>query len=180
MGDEKAADTAFAVAWRKKMRSNTGRQVFLLCSTIKRWAVHQPQQALTQDCAAKCVQQTESWITFSVDTQYGAPVITVCQCVWHRRFSVFLGSHIKAVVVTVSASKACNRRKTPGVSEDPVNLPSAHGHLMICVSRCVMWRLHERAADTITADNRSVLCVSAAGDKGLLCSLWQSYGSAHR
>lgn len=123
---------------KEKMRSNTGGEESLLCSTIRRWAVHQPQQAFTQDSAAKCVQQTGSWITFSVDTQYGAPVITACQCVQHRWFGAFLGSHIKAVVATVSASEACNTRKPPGVSEDPMNLPSAHRHLMIRVEVCNM------------------------------------------
>lgn len=69
-----------------------------------------------------------------MDTQYGAPVITACQCVCNTvGFGVFLGSHIKGVVATVSASRACNRRKLSGASEVPVNLLGASRRLMIRV-----------------------------------------------
>lgn len=95
-----------------------------------------------------------------MDTQYGAPVITACQCVCNTvGFGVFLGSHIKSVVATVSASRACNRRKLSGASESPRESPrciQAADDTCRGVTRCP----HERATDTMRGARLQLFALS--------------------
>ena len=84
-------------------------------------------------------RQTETRITFSVDTQYGAPVITACQCVTPAVWSIFRKPHKGHHGDSVSEQGPVTEERCPGLASQkspPPRISSPHPGSWRYASRC--------------------------------------------